>query len=140
MTETGSPTGEALPPSEASAEETTSPTGTPVAPEPAGPAPSGRGSQGGAGDNPLRHSRTSGLWVATIAAGVILILLIIFIVQNTQKVQVDFLGWSGSPPLAVALLVAAAAGILITGLVGTLRIFQLRRRVKKVTRATKRQR
>jgi uncharacterized integral membrane protein len=81
--------------------------------------------------NPLRHSRTSGLWVAVVALGVVLILLVIFIVQNTQKVEVSFLGWNGRTPLAAALLIATAAGLLVATIVGTLRIWQLRRRVKR---------
>ncbi|WP_310963437.1 lipopolysaccharide assembly protein LapA domain-containing protein [Nocardioides terrisoli] len=84
--------------------------------------------------DPLRHSRTSRTWAALFAFGVILVLLIIFIAQNTQTVQVSFLGWSGHAPLAVALLIAAAAAILITAVAGTLRILQLRRRVTRDNR------
>ncbi len=84
----------------------------------------------GSGPSPLRHSRTSGLWSAVAALGVVLILLVIFIVQNTQKVEVSFLGWNGRTPLAAALLIATAAGLILATIVGTLRIWQLRRRVK----------
>ncbi len=80
--------------------------------------------------NPLRHSRTSGLWVAVVGLGVVLVLLVVFIVQNTQKVEVAFFGWNGRTPLAAALLIATAAGLLVSTIVGTLRIWQLRRRVK----------
>jgi uncharacterized integral membrane protein len=52
-------------------------------------------------------------------------------VQNTQSVHVSFLGWDGTPPLSVALLVATVLGVLITAIVGTLRIWQLRRRVRR---------
>ena len=48
-----------------------------------------------------------------IALGLVLLLLIIFVAQNTQKVNVSFLGWDGQTPLAVALLIAAAAGLFI---------------------------
>ena len=58
-------------------------------------------------------------------------LLIIFIAQNTQDVQVSFLAWDGTTPLAVALLIAAVGGILLTATAGLLRIWQLRRRVKR---------
>ncbi len=81
--------------------------------------------------DPLRSSRTSGAWTAVIVSAVLLVLLIIFIVQNTQDVQISFLGWDGTAPLAVALLVAAVAGVLITAVFGTMRIWQLRRRVKR---------
>ena len=84
--------------------------------------------------DPLRRSRTSGLWIAASLLAVFLVLLIIFVVQNTQKVRVTFLGWDGRAPLAAALLIAAVAGLLVTGSAGALRILQLRRRVKRLRR------
>ena len=62
---------------------------------------------------------------------VVLVLLAIFILQNTQKVEISFLGWTGSAPLAAALLTATAAGRALAGAAGSLRILQLRRRVKR---------
>ena len=82
-------------------------------------------------DDPLRRSRTSMVWLATIGLGVVLILLVVLILQNTQQVKVSFLWWEGTPPLAAALLIAAAGGILLTAIAGSLRILQLRRRVKR---------
>lgn len=84
-------------------------------------------------DDPLRGSRTSGLWAAVIALGVVLLLLIVFIAQNTQKVNVSFLGWEGQTPLSVALLIATTAGLFLAAIAGTLRIWQLRRRVRHGT-------
>ena len=81
--------------------------------------------------DPLRRSRTSGAFVALLLLGLLLVLLIIFIAQNTQKVEVSFLAWDGTTPLAVALLIAAVGGILLTAIAGLLRIWQLRRRVKR---------
>lgn len=83
------------------------------------------------GDDPLRGSRTSGVWVATVGLGLLLVLLIIFIAQNTDTTTVYFLGFQGEAPVAVALLIATAAGILLTATAGSLRILQLRRRTKK---------
>lgn len=80
--------------------------------------------------DPLRASRTSGAWAGVVGSIVLLILLVIFIVQNTESTSIQFLGFDGTAPLAVALLVAAAAGMAIAALVGSLRIVQLRRRVK----------
>ena len=85
--------------------------------------------------DPLRGSRTSGFWVAVVGLGVILLLLIIFIAQNTRKTTVSFLGWDGQVPVAVALLIAALAGLSLAGLAGTLRILQLRRRIRKDRKA-----
>lgn len=81
--------------------------------------------------NPLRGSRTSGLWVAVVASAVVLILLIVFIAQNTEPVDVHFMGWEGQTPLAVALMIATVAGLVLAAVAGTLRIWQLRRRVRR---------
>ena len=85
--------------------------------------------------DPLRGSRTSGAWAAIVGLGVLLILLIVFIAQNTQTVSVAFLGWNGQAPLSVTLLIAAAAGLILATAAGSLRILQLRRRVRKGKRA-----
>ena len=61
----------------------------------------------------------------------LLLLLVIFIGQNTQDVQVAFFGWSGQAPLAVALLIAATSGMIVAVIAGALRILQLRRRVRR---------
>jgi len=79
----------------------------------------------------LRHSKTSMVWLSTICLGVVLVLLVILILQNTQEVKVSFLWWEGTPPLSAALLIAAAGGIAVTAIAGSLRIIQLRRRVRR---------
>lgn len=81
--------------------------------------------------DPLRASRTSGAWLGLIGTIVLIILLVVFVVQNTETTSITFLGWAGNAPLAVALLVAAAVGMAIAALVGSLRIIQLRRRVRQ---------
>ena len=78
----------------------------------------------------MRRSRTGGAWVAVVAAAVLLLLIVVFIGQNTDDVHISFLWIDGTAPLAVALLIAAVIGIALTAVVGTLRIWQLRRRVK----------
>jgi uncharacterized integral membrane protein len=83
------------------------------------------------GTDPLRGSRTSATWVAMTLLIVLMLLLVIFIAQNTQNVEVSFFGWSGEPPLAVALLIAATVGMVIAATAGALRILQLRRRVRR---------
>lgn len=86
------------------------------------------------GEDPLRRSRTSSIWVALVVMAVLLLLLIIFIAQNTQDVDISFLGWSGRAPLSVSLLAATLTGIVIVIVAGSLRILQLRRRVRRVQR------
>lgn len=102
----------------------------PTQSEDAGPQPARPGDTASTVD-PLRRSRTSGIWFAVVAMAVILLLLIIFIAQNTESVQVAFLGWDGTTPLAVALLIAVLAGLLLAVAAGSLRILQLRRRVRR---------
>jgi uncharacterized integral membrane protein len=81
--------------------------------------------------DPLRRSRTSGAWIAVVAAAALLLLLVVFIAQNTQDVHISFLWADGEAPLSIALLIAAVIGIALTALIGTLRIWQLRRRVRR---------
>ena len=65
----------------------------------------------------------------------LLLLLAVFILQNTQKVEISFFGWNGQAPLAASLLIAAVAGALVVASAGALRILQLRRRVKRERKA-----
>lgn len=83
------------------------------------------------GHDPLRGSRTSGTWILVSVLSLLLMLLAVFILQNTQKVEVAFFGWNGRAPLAATLLIAAAGGALVVASAGGLRILQLRRRVKR---------
>ena len=72
------------------------------------------------------RSRTGGLWVAAVVFAVVLLLLLIFVLQNGQRVNVSFLGADGQLSLGVALLLAAVFGVLLVALPGTARIVQLR--------------
>jgi uncharacterized integral membrane protein len=89
----------------------------------------------------VRRTRAGGIWIGLIATAVVLILLLIFVLQNSRTVAIHFLGLSGHLSLAVALLLAAVAGLLLIAIPGTARIMQLRRSLKKthnpgVNRAT----
>jgi uncharacterized integral membrane protein len=79
----------------------------------------------------LKHSRAGGLWTGLIASAVVLVLLLIFILQNSAPVVINFLGFSGSLPTGVALLFAAIAGLLLVAIPGGLRILQLRRAARR---------
>ncbi|HEY7012213.1 MAG TPA: lipopolysaccharide assembly protein LapA domain-containing protein [Streptosporangiaceae bacterium] len=74
----------------------------------------------------IKRTRTGGIWVAVGFFAVILLLLLIFILQNGQKVDISYLGMHGHLPLGVALLLAAVCGVLLVVLAGTARIGQLR--------------
>jgi uncharacterized integral membrane protein len=91
--------------------------------------PSARPSKEGLG-----HTRTSSFWAAVVALVVLLVLLAVFVLQNVQQVEISYFGWQGQAPLASALLIAAASGALIVVVAGTLRIMQLRRRVRRAQR------
>jgi uncharacterized integral membrane protein len=70
-----------------------------------------------------------------VGLGLVLLLLVVFIAQNTQTVDVTFFAWEGTAPLSVTLLVAAVAGLFLAVAAGTLRILQLRRRVRRDSRS-----
>ena len=73
------------------------------------------------------RTRISASWTAVVVAAFVLVLLIIFIAQNTQRSSVNFLWLHGSAPTAVVLLIAAAAGALIVVIFAVARIRQLRK-------------
>jgi len=74
----------------------------------------------------IKRTRTSGVWVAVAFFAVVLLLLLIFILQNGDEVSVSYLGAHGHLPLGVALLLAAVCGVLLVVLAGAARISQLR--------------
>ncbi|HZZ96335.1 MAG TPA: lipopolysaccharide assembly protein LapA domain-containing protein [Jatrophihabitantaceae bacterium] len=79
----------------------------------------------------MRRTKVGGIWVALVLAAVLLILLIIFIAQNTTNVAIHFLGFNGHISLGLALLIGAVAGLLVAGAIGTVRIMQLRKALKR---------
>jgi lipopolysaccharide assembly protein A len=83
------------------------------------------------------HTRISGLRTGLIAGFAILIVVVIFIIQNTRAVNISFLGAHLHVSLAVALLVAAIAGALLMAAAGTARITQLRRIMRRDRRQHK---
>jgi uncharacterized integral membrane protein len=66
------------------------------------------------------------VWAAVACALVVLILLIAFILQNQEYVQVKFFGLQGSVPLGIALFIAAVGGGVLVAIAGAARIIQLR--------------
>jgi uncharacterized integral membrane protein len=79
----------------------------------------------------LGRTRTSAMWFGVWAGVVGVILLIIFVAQNTASVEVNFLWMSGSISLALALLIAGVAGAAVAMGVAAARIIQLRRMVRR---------
>lgn len=85
------------------------------APAPPAPAPGAR-----------QVTRAGMVWAAVASALVVLILLIAFILQNQEYVQVKFFGLEGSVPLGIALFIAAVGGGVLVAIAGAARIIQLR--------------
>jgi uncharacterized integral membrane protein len=74
-------------------------------------------------------TRVSRAWIGIIAGALVLVLLLVFILQNTRSVKVSYFTLTGTMPLGVALLLAAISGLLLAGGVASMRIWQLRRRI-----------
>ncbi|GGM69071.1 hypothetical protein GCM10012275_44360 [Longimycelium tulufanense] len=93
-----------------------------------------------AGTTPTRpgarqlRTRAGATWVGIIVFAAVLVLLLIFILQNTQAVEISYFTASGQVSLAVAMLLAAVAGVLLTAIAGSLRIWQLRRDLRRSAR------
>jgi uncharacterized integral membrane protein len=75
----------------------------------------------------LPRTRAGTAWVLACVAAFALLALIVFITQNLHPVEVSFLGWHGQFPLVVAVLAAALIGSVLTLILGSTRILQLRR-------------
>lgn len=80
------------------------------------------------------RTRLSAAFVGACAALVLLVILIVFIVENTESVKINFLGASGRISLGVALLIAAVGGGLVSAALGAARILQLRVRGRRRAR------
>lgn len=75
---------------------------------------------------PRQVTRAGMVWAAVASALVVLVLLIVFILQNQVYVQVKYFGLEGAVPLGVALFIAAVGGGILVAIAGAARIIQLR--------------
>lgn len=91
-------------------------------PEPAPPQPP---------QHQITPSRLGGLWIAMTCGAVILLLLLIFILENSHSVDIAYFGVHGQVPLGVALLLAAVLGVLLVVVPGAGRMLQLRRTARR---------
>jgi uncharacterized integral membrane protein len=73
-----------------------------------------------------RQTRLSGAWTALVVGLVILVVILVFILQNLQSVEVHLFVFQGELPLAVALLFAMVLGAVVVLAFGAGRILQLR--------------
>jgi uncharacterized integral membrane protein len=79
----------------------------------------------------VKHTRTRAAWVGLIVGALVTLILLIFIVQNLDSQKIDLFFWTVNLPVGVSLLIAAILGAVITAIVGSLRMLQVRRAVKK---------
>ena len=77
------------------------------------------------------HTRTGATWFGICAAAATLVVLVVFMLQNTRSVEVSFLWMHGTLPLALGLLIAGLGSAVLVMVVGGARITQLRRQSRK---------
>ncbi|GAA4389556.1 LapA family protein [Tsukamurella soli] len=80
----------------------------------------------------VKHTKSAALWSGLVVGAILLLVLLVFIIQNTTSSQIKLLFWQVNLPLGVALLIAAILGALLVGLASGIRIVQLRRAAKKL--------
>ncbi len=80
-----------------------------------------------------RQTRLSGAWTAVVI-GILALVILVFILQNLQSVELSFLVFHGHLPLAVALLFAVILGAIIVLTFGGARITQLRMVARRARR------
>jgi uncharacterized integral membrane protein len=84
----------------------------------------------------VRRTKISGLWVGITVAAIVLLALLVFIIENSQTVDVGFFGAHWHISLGVAMLLAAICGILLVAIPGYGRIIQLRRVLRRAAKPT----
>ena len=86
----------------------------------------GSASEQSPADRAPRFTRASAAWAALVAALLLSVVLIVFVLQNPTTVVIHFLGWSASLAVGMAMLIAAVTGGLLVATIGVARLTQLR--------------
>jgi uncharacterized integral membrane protein len=81
----------------------------------------------------IPSTRAARVWIRVLPALILLVVTLVFVLQNLQSAKVSFFTASGRLPLAVALLASAALGALIVLALGSVRIIQLRKVIRRRT-------
>lgn len=79
----------------------------------------------------VASTRAGRTWVKLVPALLLLAVLLLFVFQNLRSTTVSFATTSGRLPLALALLIAAALGGLLVFALGSVRIMQLRKTIRR---------
>ena len=105
------------------------PEAAPPAPEtgkPGNPAPAPAASSG---------TRTSATWTALVIGTLLLVVMLVFILQNLQDAKVSFFALHWRVPVALDLLLAAALGAAVVLCAGAVRLLQLRLQARRHMRS-----
>src|SRR4029453_2490854 len=77
-------------------------------------------------EHTIEPTRTSMVWTMGGIGVVLLVAILVFILQNGQRVRLRFLMVDGTLPLGVALLCAALLGAVLVVVAGAARVLHLR--------------
>jgi len=106
------------------------------------PPSDGSGSDGStAHDAPemrVDRTRTGSALVATVLGLILALLMLVFVLQNGDRQQYEFLWTDFSLPAGVAMLFAAIVGGLVVALIGLGRIVQIRLAARRHRKADRR--
>jgi uncharacterized integral membrane protein len=86
----------------------------------------------------VTRTRTGSALVATVLGLVLALLMLVFVVQNGDRQQYEFLWTDFSLPAGVAMLFAAIVGGLVVALIGLGRIVQIRLAARRHRKADRR--
>ncbi|MCS6711416.1 DUF1049 domain-containing protein [Brachybacterium sp. EF45031] len=78
--------------------------------------------------------KTAGIWLALILGAIVLVLLLIFVIQNNIPTVFTYFGAQFTLPLGVAILLAAIVGALVMALVGSVRMMQMAWQMRQLRR------
>lgn len=73
-----------------------------------------------------------GTWVSLVVGALLLIILLAFILQNQDPVEMNIFTWSFEFPAGIGFLLCAVTGALIMAIVGGVRMFEYKRKIKKM--------
>ncbi|MDO5029282.1 MAG: LapA family protein [Corynebacterium sp.] len=79
----------------------------------------------------VKKTTAGSMWVGLVVSAILLIVLLVFILQNQQESALHLFGWTWNFPVGVGMLFAAILGALITALIGGWRMLDLRRQIRK---------
>jgi len=85
----------------------------------------------------FQATKTSRAWWALVCGLLALLLVVVFMAQNSAKVPVHFLWLKGHTALGVALLLSAVLGAITVVLLGAARMLQMRVQARRAHREQK---